>query len=107
MKNNKILLSRDNFRSLVFKRDKDSCVYCGDKAQDAHHILERRLFNDGGYYLNNGASLCSECHILAENTKITPDDLRSRIGITEAIVPDGLSENARYDKWAGNSCQII
>ena len=52
------LLSRDDFRELTFQRDGHRCVLCGAPAQDAHHIIERRLFPDGGYYLGNGASVC-------------------------------------------------
>ncbi len=35
-----LLLSRDEFRTLVLKRDKHSCVCCKVAAQDAHHIIE-------------------------------------------------------------------
>lgn len=49
-----ILLSRDQFRELTFERDKHTCVFCDKPAQDAHHIIERRLWSDGGYYLDNG-----------------------------------------------------
>jgi hypothetical protein len=54
-----ILLTRDNFRNSVFERDKHLCVICKEPAVDAHHILERRLFPDEGYYIDNGASLCA------------------------------------------------
>ncbi len=53
-------MTRDDFRNAVFARDNHRCVICGEPAKDAHHILERRLFPDGGYYLNNGASLCEK-----------------------------------------------
>lgn len=49
------LLTRDEFREGVFERDGHKCVVCGDDARDAHHIMERRLFADGGYYMENGA----------------------------------------------------
>ena len=40
------LLSRDNFRELVFKRDNYKCIICDEVNNlDAHHIIERRLFN--------------------------------------------------------------
>ena len=38
------LLTRDQFRNGVFARDGNRCVLCGNIAQDAHHILERRLW---------------------------------------------------------------
>ncbi len=43
------LLTRDNFREAVFKRDKNLCLVCNKQAKDAHHILERKLWEDGGY----------------------------------------------------------
>lgn len=93
------LLTRDNFRESVFKRDNNTCVCCNKEAVDAHHIIERRLWEDGGYYLDNGASLCSEHHVLAEKTLISPEDLREKCGITHVIVPQHLYADHRYDKW--------
>ena len=61
-----MLLTRDKFREGVFERDGHKCVICQDPAQDAHHIIERRLFSDGGYYMNNVASVCGDSHIKTE-----------------------------------------
>jgi 5-methylcytosine-specific restriction endonuclease McrA len=44
------LLNRDEFREGVFERDNHKCVICGKPAVDAHHIMERRLFPDGGKF---------------------------------------------------------
>jgi hypothetical protein len=93
------LLSRDDFREGVFKRDNWKCVCCGDKAQDAHHILERRLWPDGGYYLENGASVCGHCHMMAEETTISVEDIRAKAGITKIIVPPHFYPDHQYDKW--------
>jgi len=94
-----LLLDRNTFRESVFKRDHFRCVVCGQKAEDAHHIMERRLFSDGGYYLDNGASLCSDCHIKAEQTLITTDFLRFCIKADKRILPEHLYEDYDYDKW--------
>ncbi len=95
------LLSRDDFREATFARDGHRCVVCKDPAQDAHHILERRLWTDGGYYLDNGASLCGPCHLKAEQTLIDCDDLRAACRITRdrVLVPYQLDRDERYDKW--------
>lgn len=93
------LLSRDDFREGVFARDNYKCVVCNDPAVDAHHIIERRLFNDGGYYINNGASVCEPCHIECEKTNISPEDLRAKIGISDIIVPEDMYQDQPYDKW--------
>lgn len=94
------LLSRDEFKESVFERDSYKCVICGDKAKDDHHIIERRLFSDGGYYLDNGASLCEKHHIMAEETTISCDDLREKIGIENIILPEHLYSDYKYDKWS-------
>ena len=95
----KNLLSRDDFRNGVFARDDHKCVVCKAPAQDAHHILERRLFSDGGYYLDNGASLCGACHIKAEETTIDAQQLRDLIGIIKIVLPEHFYHDSIYDKW--------
>lgn len=94
-----ILLSRDDFREGVFARDNHKCVICGENAADAHHILERRLFPDGGYYLDNGASLCSKHHIQAETTELGCAEIRQACGIMNVVMPPHLYTEAEYDKW--------
>lgn len=84
---------------MVFERSKHECVVCGDVAVDAHHIVERRLWPDGGYYLDNGAALCGECHIRAEQTLISCEFLRESCGIKNTILPPHLYPDQRYDKW--------
>lgn len=94
----KILLTRDEFQKRVFARDNHKCVICGEPAVDAHHIMERRLWNDGGYYLDNGVSVCEDHHLLAEATVITPQELRDAAGIESVHLPRCLY-NGEYDKW--------
>lgn len=93
------LLSRDDFREGVFSRDNHKCVFCGEPAQDAHHILERRLWPDGGYYLENGASVCGLHHIECERTTISVEEVRSAAGISKIWVPPHLYDDHIYDKW--------
>lgn len=100
------LLSRDAFREGVFSRDAHRCIVrsgsgerCPEKAVDAHHILERRLWGDGGYYLENGASLCGPHHIEAETTKLSCSDLREWAGISKLVLPEHLYSDQPYDKW--------
>lgn len=105
------LLSRDEFRERVLQRDGRRCVICGareiDGARlDAHHLLERRLFSDGGYYELNGATVCDDpgdgslgCHLKAERTLISPEELREAAGIKTALLPSGFDDEARWTKW--------
>lgn len=99
MDTNNQLLSRDAFREGVFARDQHKCVFCDRAAQDAHHIIERRLWPDGGYYLNNGAAVCGEHHMDCETTVISVEDVRHACGITKIIVPPHLYADQPYDKW--------
>lgn len=114
MKINDKLLSRDEFRKNVLNRDNNKCVICGNKANnniklDAHHILERRLWTEshqlGGYFLNNGVTLCDHnnkdysCHIKASMTLISPDECRKAAGIQKTILPDHLYEDQIYTVW--------
>lgn len=92
-------MTRDQFRAAVFARDKHVCVMCGQPGQDAHHIMERRLFRDGGYELDNGATLCGACHLKAESTQITPEQIRHQAGIKLVILPLHLYTDEIYDKW--------
>ncbi|AXH72860.1 MAG: RNA ligase [Caudoviricetes sp.] len=98
-----MLLTRDKFRQGVFERDNHKCVFCDKPAKDAHHIMERRLFSDGGYYILNGASVCEEHHILCETTEITTQEVREACGIEKIILPEDFYEDQVYDKW-GNIC---
>lgn len=94
-----VLLTRDEFREGVFKRDGHKCVICGNSAKDAHHIIERRLFGDGGYYLDNGASLCETHHIEAETTVLGCDTIREKCGIESIVIPEHFYDDYEYDKW--------
>lgn len=61
--------------------------------------MERRLFSDGGYYLDNGATVCADHHILAEQTLLSCEDVRQAAGIKNTIIPPHLYKDQRYDKW--------
>lgn len=97
------LLDRDTFRESVFARDRKLCVICKNTAADAHHIMERRLFTDksefGGYFLDNGASVCPSCHILSEKTLISTDQIREAAGIKNVVLPSHLYDDEKWDKW--------
>lgn len=97
--NNLKLLSRKEFKTEVFKRDKNLCLVCKEPAVDAHHLVERKLWEDGGYYLDNGTSLCSGCHLKAEQTIISCDELRNLAGIKNVLLPIGWDATKKYSKW--------
>jgi hypothetical protein len=90
---------KDFFLEIWKERYPHNCVICNEPAKDSHHILERRLFKDGGYYLDNGASLCEKHHLLAELTELSCDEIREKAGIANIIIPDHLYSDVEYDKW--------
>ena len=93
------LLTRDAFREGVFARHSHTCVFCDRPAVVAHHIIERRLWPDGGYYLDNGAAVCEEHHLACERTEISVEQVRNACGITRVLVPPHLYADQPYDKW--------
>lgn len=104
------LQTRTGFREGVLARDGYRCVNCGAPGieidpvngvpLDAHHIRERGLWSDGGYYLENGATLCDPtCHMLAEQTLLSCEELQEKCGITVTLLPPHLYEDERWDKW--------
>lgn len=94
-----ILLTREAFARLVLARSNGRCVLCGDPAVDAHHVLDRKLYPDGGYYLGNGAAVCAPCHLACEHTRVSVQDVRQAAGITHPVLPPTLEPGVDYDKW--------
>ena len=103
------LLTRDEFRQRVLARDGRKCVVCGKRDNpassftrdhlDAHHIIERKIWPDGGYYLDNGASVCDEHHLEAEATTLSCERLRQLCGITQFPLPPQIALGEIVDKW--------
>jgi len=93
------LLTRDEFRNRAFARSGGKCVVCRAPATEVHHIVERRLWVDGGYYDDNAAPLCSPCHVKAEQTLISCEALREKAGITKTLLPEHLYQDQVYTKW--------
>jgi len=103
------LLTKKEFRREVFERDNYRCVICRepgignpfsyDYNLDPHHIIEKRLFEDCGFYIDNGATLCEFHHILAEETNLSCEEIREKAGITNIILPDHLYDEYTYTKW--------
>lgn len=94
------LLTREEFRNFCLERDNHECVVCRSKdALSVHHIIERRLFHDYGYYAENGATLCDPCHLKAESTEYSCEFIREKAGIKKTILPDDYYKDHIYTKW--------
>lgn len=92
-------LTREDFKRLVFAQSNGICVFCPRPAMAAHHILDRKLFEDGGYRVENGAAVCDSHHWDCETTRITVEEVRAKAGIVEILLPPGFDPAGRYDKW--------
>jgi len=98
-------MSRQDFREQVCKRDGGECIVpsCSSNVTpepnepgEQHHIIERELWEDGGYILKNGASVCSRHHQYAETNDIPPQAFWWWIGIKSPSTPN------RVDTWQVN-----
>jgi hypothetical protein len=96
--------NRDSVRAEVFLRDKNKCIvpWCDHKPDDAHHLIERKLWDgeeNGGYIMDNLVSICDTHHKLAENNTIMPQSLRDWAGIKNIVLPKKFDSTKEYDKW--------
>lgn len=104
-------LIRRIFRTNVFNRDNYKCRVCGVNGYDrqnpitkfgvpldAHHIIDRHQFKNGGYVLSNGISVCSDCHMKAEDKEISSDKLYELIGssLDKAVADDLKQERENH-----------
>lgn len=105
-----MLLTREEFQKSVFARGQHKCVMCKSPAADAHHIIDRSLFDDGGYHIDNGVSVCPVCHLLAEQTVISCKELRAKAGITHIVLPEHFEDCEEWDHWGNivlkNGCRL-
>jgi hypothetical protein len=96
------LLSREEFKKQVFAKTKGKCCIsgCNCDAVDAHHIMDRKLWSDGGYYLSNGAALCAKHHLDAEQGRITPAECIDSMRIEPLSIrkPDKITA-LDYDEY--------
>ena len=88
------LLSRADFKQFAFLLRGGMCCVpgCKEHAVDAHHIMDRKLWSDGGYYISNCAPLCAKHHLDAERGVFTPIQVTEFANIPLEYVkkPDGI-----------------
>ena len=71
----------------------------GEPGTAVHHLVDRSLWPDGGYYEDNGVLLCDQCHLAAENTSLSCSLLREKAGIKTQVLPPGFDDQHEYDHW--------
>lgn len=79
---------REHFRDVCMKRDGYRCVMCKAKFDlQVHHIIDRNDMPNGGYVLENGITVCAECHVKceAEHNNQIPEPGFSRAELFEKI----------------------
>jgi len=102
------LLTRSEFNQLALERDSHKCLFCHETLNLAvHHIMDRALFDDEGYYLDNASTLCPEHHLLAEQGGLSCQEIRDKINITMIVLPQGYKQNLEYDKWGKPMKELI
>jgi hypothetical protein len=98
---------RSRFREACVERDGGECVvpWCKEAVTpdpsgpgEQHHVLERKLWKDGGYIPENGASVCNTHHRYAETNHIPPQAFWRWIGVDEPVVPEPC-DSLHVNKW--------
>ena len=55
-------LIRKNIQDEVFRRDNYECEYCGENAENAHHIKPKKLEPFFALDPDYGIACCKKCH---------------------------------------------
>lgn len=106
-------MSRHEFRAACVDRDGGTCIVptCDspvttspDGPGEVHHIIERKLWDDGGYLPENGVCVCNDHHQLAEQNVIPPQAFWRWSEQTERVhLPRGCTDLVKsdtdIDKW--------
>lgn len=92
--------NRSTFREQVFTAADNTCIvpWCTATADDAHHVLERDCWTDGGYTPENGAAVCNKHHQYAEDNHIPPQAFWMWNGTDTPPLPDSIS-TTDVNKW--------
>jgi len=94
-----ILLSPIQFQDAVLSRDKHCCVMCKQPGSKVVHLLDKDLWSDGGFYRENGATVCQEHDLAFKRTLLSVEQVRQAAGIATVILPMHLSVDHQYDRY--------
>jgi RNA ligase len=93
------IVSEGAFYREVMQRDGSRCVICGSIPEGVIHLMDLRLWDGDGEYVDNGVTLCAQHHLAAIITDIPLDDLRRAANIAELWLPPHLYASTEYDRW--------
>lgn len=96
------LADQTRFVRAVLSRDNGVCVFCGALATDVHQIFASELWDDGGFFEDNGASVCSVHYRACRSTVISVEAAVAAVGLETPVLPPHLYAVQRYDTW-GNA----
>lgn len=94
-----ILLSPTQFQEVILVRDKHCCVICQKPGARVAHLMDKALWSDGGYYQENGATVCLEHDLAFKRTQISVEEVRQAAGISTILLPEHLSVDCQYDRY--------
>lgn len=98
---------REKFREVCVDRDGGGCIAptCPNEVTvdpdgpgEVHHIIERKLWESGGYIPENGASVCNKHHQMAEENEIPPQAFWRWIGVDYPPTPKEIKTDD-CNKW--------
>ena len=86
------------WRRKVFRRDNFKCICCGSLEGEitAHHIIGLMKDPSKRYDVNNGATLCLECHRVIHGKSVNPLNIKRKKGTRSKLEID-LGKN---NEWA-------
>lgn len=78
-------MTMEKWSKIVKARDNKSCRFCGSKDRvEAHHIKEKQLFPNLIFTIENGVTLCHECHLRAHKGHYNPNGFSMYNRFTDA-----------------------
>lgn len=91
-----------NWRKSVLERDSYTCQHCfrvckkSEKGLAAHHIKSYKDYIDLRYDINNGLTLCRECHMRVHGKYYTPKMIKCACGCGTLIPERRYKRKIKY-----------
>lgn len=84
-------------KEIVYKRDEESCIFCGAPGLPEAHVVPR---SHGGLGIpENIVTVCRKCHDKLDNSTDRQKMLQQAAEHLERFYPSWDKESLIYDKW--------